>query len=147
MQLSFAELGNKIQVFQNGSLKNSLTTLETEMMAFKIRVDQYNKEIKDSREQILIKDLQPYENNIKLIYVQITDMDKQLKKHAVEARKKVNHFEESQKKSIEELGKRPSVNMFEIAVNLVQEIHNLTEDLKLYGKLFLGLYQEVLLIE
>lgn len=37
--------------------------------------------------------------------------------------------------------------MFEIAVNLIQEIHYLTEDLKLYGRLFLNLYQEVLLIE
>lgn len=46
-------------------------------------------------------------------------MDKVIKKHSIEARKKIQSFDDNVKKSIEEIGKRPSINLLEYVMNFV----------------------------
>lgn len=48
---------------------------------------------------------------------------------------------------MDEIGKRPEINLFDFIIEFVIEIEKLVSDLVSYGHLFLNLYEEIKIIE
>lgn len=48
---------------------------------------------------------------------------------------------------MDEIGRRPQINLFEYVMDFFVQIENLMIDLKTYGLLFLNLYEEIKIIE